>query len=131
MESAAYRAFDDVDRPSPRLIDDCVHCGFCLSACPTYLETGSEMDSPRGRIYLMKSAGEGKIPLEGSLVEHLDKCLRVPRVHAGVSVGRAVREPDRSGPLADRQALREAAFRKALQIANLFALPVSRASRSS
>jgi len=91
MESAAYRAFDDVDRPSPELIDDCVHCGFCLSACPTYLETGSEMDSPRGRIYLMKSAGEGKIPLEGSLVEHLDKCLGclacMPACPSGVQYG--------------------------------------------
>ena len=91
MESVAYKAFDDVDRPSPRLIDDCVHCGFCLSACPTYLETGSEMDSPRGRIYLMKSAGEGKIPLEGSLVEHLDKCLGclacMPACPSGVQYG--------------------------------------------
>ncbi|MGD9651964.1 MAG: (Fe-S)-binding protein [Candidatus Dadabacteria bacterium] len=91
MESAAYKAFDDVDRPSPGLIDDCVHCGFCLSACPTYLETGSEMDSPRGRIYLMKSAGEGKIPLEGSLVEHLDKCLGclacMPACPSGVQYG--------------------------------------------
>lgn len=91
MESASFRAFDDVDRPSPELIDDCVHCGFCLSACPTYLETGSELDSPRGRIYLMKSAGEGKIPLEGSLVEHLDKCLGclacMPACPSGVQYG--------------------------------------------
>ncbi|MCC6713445.1 MAG: 4Fe-4S dicluster domain-containing protein [Candidatus Dadabacteria bacterium] len=91
MESAAFRAFDDVDRPSPGLIDDCVHCGFCLSACPTYLETGSELDSPRGRIYLMKSAGEGKIPLAGSLVTHLDKCLGclacMPACPSGVQYG--------------------------------------------
>lgn len=91
MESVAFRAFDDVDRPSPELIDDCVHCGFCLASCPTYLETGSELDSPRGRIYLMKSAGEGKIPLEGSLVTHLDKCLGclacMPACPSGVQYG--------------------------------------------
>lgn len=75
MYETSYEAFDDVDRPSPELIDDCVHCGFCLSACPTYLETGNELDSPRGRIYLMKAASEGKIPMEGSLVTHLDRCL--------------------------------------------------------
>jgi len=91
MESAAYRAFDNIDRPSPGLIDDCVHCGFCLASCPTYLETGNELDSPRGRIYLMKTAGEGKIPLEGSLVSHLDKCLGclacMPACPSGVQYG--------------------------------------------
>lgn len=91
MESPAYRAFDNIDRPSPGLIDDCVHCGFCLASCPTYLETGNELDSPRGRIYLMKSAGEGKIPLEGSLVSHLDKCLGclacMPACPSGVQYG--------------------------------------------
>jgi len=91
MESVAFRAFDDVDRPSPELIDDCVHCGFCLASCPTYLETGSELDSPRGRIYLMKTAGEGKIPLEGSLVTHLDRCLGclacMPACPSGVQYG--------------------------------------------
>ena len=75
MDVTRLTAFDDVDRPSPDIIEDCVHCGFCLTACPTYLETGNELDSPRGRIYLMKSASEGKIPLQGSLVNHLDMCL--------------------------------------------------------
>lgn len=91
MESPAYRAFDNIDRPSPGLIDDCVHCGFCLASCPTYLETGNELDSPRGRIYLMKTAGEGRIPLEGSLVSHLDKCLGclacMPACPSGVQYG--------------------------------------------
>jgi glycolate oxidase iron-sulfur subunit len=68
-------AFDEIDRPSLDIIHDCVHCGFCLTACPTYLETGNELDSPRGRIYLMKSAIEGRIPLGESLVKHLDLCL--------------------------------------------------------
>lgn len=56
-------------------VDGCVHCGFCLSACPTYLVLGEEMDSPRGRIYLLKEALEGGIPLAGSVAEHVDRCL--------------------------------------------------------
>ena len=75
MSQRDYEAFDEQDKPSPDIIRDCVHCGFCLSACPTYLETGNELDSPRGRIYLMNSALHGEIPLEGSLVKHLDACL--------------------------------------------------------
>ena len=69
------RAFDDTDRPSRKIIQDCVHCGFCLSSCPTYLETGNELDSPRGRIHLIKAAEEGRIPMGTSLVKHLDLCL--------------------------------------------------------
>lgn len=67
--------FDSIDKPDQNIIDDCVHCGFCLSACPTYLETGNELDSPRGRIYLIKSVMEEKIPLGSNVVKHLDKCL--------------------------------------------------------
>lgn len=67
--------FDDIDRPPKNIVDDCVHCGFCLSACPTYIETGNELDSPRGRIYLMGSVLDEKIPLGDTVVEHLDKCL--------------------------------------------------------
>lgn len=68
-------AFDDTDRPSRKIIQDCVHCGFCLSSCPTYLETGNELDSPRGRIHLIKAAEEGRIQMGESLVKHLDLCL--------------------------------------------------------
>lgn len=54
---------------------DCVHCGLCLNACPTYVELGTEMDSPRGRIYLMKELEEGTLPLTDDVVRHLDLCL--------------------------------------------------------
>lgn len=57
------------------VIKTCVHCGFCLPACPTYLETGSELDSPRGRIYLMKGALEAALPLDNTLAGHIDRCL--------------------------------------------------------
>lgn len=67
-------AFDDHHPPRRELIDDCVHCGFCLPACPTYTLWGEEMDSPRGRIYLMKEGLEGE-PMGPALVQHVDACL--------------------------------------------------------
>lgn len=67
-------AFDDHRPPSLDLIDDCVHCGFCLPTCPTYALWGEEMDSPRGRIYLMRTGLEGA-PLSGPMVGHFDACL--------------------------------------------------------
>jgi glycolate oxidase iron-sulfur subunit len=53
----------------------CIHCGLCLGACPTYLETGNENDSPRGRIYLMRGIEAGRFELNASTVKHLDLCL--------------------------------------------------------
>nr|BFF17575.1 heterodisulfide reductase-related iron-sulfur binding cluster [Promicromonospora thailandica] len=67
-------AFDAHHPPARELVDDCVHCGFCLPACPTYSLWGEEMDSPRGRIYLMKEGLEGE-PMTPSLVQHVDACL--------------------------------------------------------
>jgi len=58
------------------LIDDCIHCGFCLPTCPTYGPLWrEEMDSPRGRIHLMKGLLEGTVPLTATTVEHFDRCL--------------------------------------------------------
>src|SRR5437764_8829361 len=54
---------------------DCVHCGLCTSACPTYVETGDENESPRGRIYLMRGVTDGKIELNDRVRGHLDLCL--------------------------------------------------------
>jgi len=67
-------AFDDHHPPSAELVSDCVHCGFCLPTCPTYVLWGEEMDSPRGRIYLMQSGLDGE-PLSDSMVDHFDACL--------------------------------------------------------
>src|SRR5713226_3563921 len=54
---------------------DCVHCGLCTSACPTYVELGTEMDSPRGRIYLMRAVTDGRLDLNDDVRRHLDLCL--------------------------------------------------------
>jgi glycolate oxidase iron-sulfur subunit len=71
----ATRAFDDTRPPQLDLIDDCVHCGFCLPTCPTYTLWGEEMDSPRGRIVLMKEGLKEGSELSPTLVTHIDRCL--------------------------------------------------------
>ena len=67
--------FDAHHPPSEELIADCVHCGFCLPTCPTYALWGEEMDSPRGRVYLMKLGLEGAAEMNETYVGHFDKCL--------------------------------------------------------
>jgi glycolate oxidase iron-sulfur subunit len=68
-------AFDQHHPPSNEIIEKCVHCGFCLPVCPTYVLWGQEMDSPRGRIYLMKLAAEGGTDMNANWVGHFDTCL--------------------------------------------------------
>uniref|UniRef100_B8HQ04 Glycolate oxidase iron-sulfur subunit n=1 Tax=Cyanothece sp. (strain PCC 7425 / ATCC 29141) TaxID=395961 RepID=B8HQ04_CYAP4 len=68
-------SFDAQSPPDPKLIDACVHCGFCLSTCPSYRVIGQETDSPRGRIYLMDALNSGDIPLSPTTVSHFDSCL--------------------------------------------------------
>ena len=68
-------AFDAHHAPSNEIIEKCVHCGFCLPVCPTYVLWGQEMDSPRGRIYLMKMASEGTAEMNAKWVSHFDSCL--------------------------------------------------------
>ncbi|HAJ61588.1 MAG TPA: glycolate oxidase [Cyanobacteria bacterium UBA8543] len=67
--------FDSQHPPEQKLIDTCVHCGFCLSTCPSYRVIGKEMDSPRGRIYLMNAINNGEAPLAEGTVQHFDSCL--------------------------------------------------------
>ena len=72
----AKSSFDSHHPPAAELLRECVHCGFCLPACPTYMLWREEMDSPRGRIYLMQMAADGKIPvLDEKFVQHIDRCL--------------------------------------------------------
>jgi len=75
VPSSVQPAFDAHHPPERALIDKCVHCGFCLPTCPTYALWGEEMDSPRGRIYLMKSALEGRVAMTDAFVGHFDACL--------------------------------------------------------
>ena len=58
-----------------KLVADCVHCGFCLPTCPTWNLWREEMDTPRGRIYLMEGLADGTIRLNRTVVEHFDRCL--------------------------------------------------------
>jgi glycolate oxidase iron-sulfur subunit len=68
-------AFSGPDQPSMALIDACVHCGFCLPSCPTYVLWNEEMDTPRGRVYLMKAGLEGRASMTATFVSHFDACL--------------------------------------------------------
>jgi glycolate oxidase iron-sulfur subunit len=68
-------SFDALRPPSQDLLADCVHCGFCLPTCPTYALWGEEMDSPRGRIYLMELASAGEVAVDDIFVTHMDRCL--------------------------------------------------------
>ncbi|MEU6264796.1 glycolate oxidase subunit GlcF [Saccharopolyspora shandongensis] len=88
-------AFDALHPPQRELVDDCVHCGFCLPTCPTYDLWGEEMDSPRGRIYLMKEGLEGE-PMTDTMVGHFDACLGcmacVSACPSGVQYGTLITE---------------------------------------
>jgi len=68
-------SFDAIDPPDWESILACVHCGICLPVCTTYRVLGQEMDSPRGRVYLMRAAAEGRLPLAENFVLHMDRCL--------------------------------------------------------
>ncbi len=74
-QKVATSAFDAQHPPSRQIIDSCVHCGFCLPVCPTYVLWNEEMDSPRGRIYLMKLAADGQASMNSQWVGHFDTCL--------------------------------------------------------
>ncbi len=60
---------------SNEILRSCVHCGFCTATCPTYQILGDEMDSPRGRIYLIKDMLENNRPADAETVKHIDRCL--------------------------------------------------------
>ncbi|PYO84759.1 MAG: hypothetical protein DMD68_05705, partial [Gemmatimonadetes bacterium] len=104
------------DRGGFAALDSCVHCGFCLQACPTFLATGDETDSPRGRIALMRALEQGELSADDAgLTLHLDRCLGCracePVCPSGVGYGRGLEAAravitDRRGvPLLARLAL--------------------------
>lgn len=112
-------------------VSQCVHCGFCLAACPTYQELGQETDSPRGRIVLMKEVLEGTLTPE-QVLPHIDPCLGClacePACPSGVayrdliSPFRAMTEPKRKRPLLKR--LRRMLIRNTLPYPNRFRMAV-------
>ncbi len=116
---AGTGAFDVTRPPAQELIDVCVHCGFCLPTCPTYVLWNTEMDSPRGRIVLMDAAGEDNATLSDAMVTHWDRCLGCQAcetacpsgVEYGTLIGatRAQVERNHTRPLGER-AFRRLAF---------------------
>ena len=87
-------AFDAHHPPDQELIDVCVHCGFCLPSCPSYVVLNEEMDSPRGRIYLMDAGNQGRLALNEKVVPHFDQCLGcmacVTACPSGVQYGKLI-----------------------------------------
>ena len=94
--SPAPSWFDSEDAPGRVDLETCIHCGLCLTACPTYRELKIEPDSPRGRIYLMRGLAEGRIAPDDQLTHHLDQCLDCRACEtvcpAGVPYGRMLEE---------------------------------------
>ena len=84
--------FTGLDAPAESDLYRCVHCGLCLSSCPTYVETALEMESPRGRLALMKAVNEGRVEITPRIVSHWEMCLQCRACEAvcpsGVPYGR-------------------------------------------
>ena len=72
---SAQQLEDPHNKSSEKILRTCVHCGFCTATCPTYLLLGDELDSPRGRIYLIKDMLETGKPATAEVVKHIDRCL--------------------------------------------------------
>jgi glycolate oxidase iron-sulfur subunit len=103
---AAAGGWDAQRPPSPELIKDCVHCGFCLPTCPSYVAFGEEMDSPRGRILLMRVGHEDGERISLPMLTHFDRCLGcmacVTACPSGVQYDRLIEQVrpqlERNGP---------------------------------
>ncbi len=92
-----------------KILRACVHCGFCTATCPTYVLLGDELDSPRGRIYLIKEMLEKDKPPTPEVVKHIDRCLSCLACMTTCPSGRELHAPGRSGAGPDRTGLFEAA----------------------
>src|SRR5919201_5580187 len=106
-QSPARRAWDDHRPPELDLIRDCVHCGFCLPTCPSYAVFEEEMDSPRGRILLMRIGHEEGSEVSPEMTTHLDRCLGcmacVTACPSGVQYDRLI---ERTRPQVERHGVR-------------------------
>ena len=96
MTTGRTNPFVGLGAPRPEDLSRCVHCGLCLNACPTYVELGIEMESPRGRIALIRAVQEERTALTPALVQHLDLCLQCRACEAvcpsGVPYGRIMED---------------------------------------
>ena len=97
--------FSPHEKPSWDLYSRCVHCGLCLDQCPTYRALGTEMDSPRGRIYQIVQVDAGATGAERFVCYAHRSLPGLPELPDGVSVGRGVRQPAGAGACADRRKL--------------------------
>ena len=105
--------FAGIDAPRDEDLSRCVHCGLCLMSCPTFVTTGLEPESPRGRIYLIKAVSEGRIELNDAVLPHLEQCLQCRNCESvcpsGVPYGRIMESAraqifeQRIGPAAPRR----------------------------
>jgi glycolate oxidase iron-sulfur subunit len=110
-------AFPNADAPAQELIARCVHCGLCLPTCPTFAELGVEMDSPRGRIRLMKNVWDGRLDADSpAFADHMAKCLDCRACEtacpSGVSFGKLMEAARSQVVAARRPNVAEAAFRR-------------------
>src|SRR5262249_22868965 len=123
------------DAPREEDLSRCVHCGLCLMSCPTFVETGLEPESPRGRIYLIRAIQERRAPLTEAAVQHLELCLGCRNCEAvcpsGVPYGRIIEHtraeimstsPERSASYRLRARILRALFPYPRRIAALAAL---------
>jgi glycolate dehydrogenase iron-sulfur subunit len=94
MSAPSTLAHPTNDHPGWEFYSTCIHCGLCLNACPTYRVLGTEMDSPRGRIYQVAQVDQGKLAVGESFVTHIDRCLDCRACESacpsGVEYGRIV-----------------------------------------
>ena len=123
----AKRAWDDHNPPALDLIKDCVHCGFCLPTCPSYAVFEDEMDSPRGRILLMRIGHEEGAEISPEMVTHFDRCLGcmacVTACPSGVQYDKLIEQHAAAARAPGRRAAAQSARRTAAAIFALFTHP--------